>query len=321
MKTRVLVTGSSGQIGSELVPLLKKKYGAHQVRPTTYPPQSGKNLPWHADVLDVVNMRALTAALRDGDINTIYHLGGILSVRGEENPQLAWQVNVLGLKNVLDAARTASVSRVFWPSSVAVFGADAPKSMTPQDAPLNPSTMYGLTKVTGELLCNYYSLKYGLDVRCLRYPGIVSSETMPGGGTTDYAVEMFYAAVKGERYSCFVSRETVLPMMFMADALRAAVLLMESDPHRVPRHSGYNIAGVSFSAGALADAIRRRVPSFRVTYSPDSRQRIADSWPASIDDARARKDWGWQHEYDLERMVDEMLARLRARLGPGQKDG
>jgi nucleoside-diphosphate-sugar epimerase len=321
LTTKILVTGSSGQIGSELVPFLKKRYGAGQVKPTVYPPQSEKNLSWHADVLDVVDMPAVTAALKDGDINTVYHLGGILSGKGEENPQLAWEVNVLGLKNVLDAARTAGVSRVFWPSSVAVFGANAPKSMTPQDAPLNPSTMYGLTKVTGELLCNYYYMKYGLDIRCLRYPGIVSSETMPAGGTTDYAVEMFYAAVKGERYSCFVRRETVLPMMFMADALRGAVFLMESDPSRVPRHSGYNMAAVSFSAGELEDAIRRRVPNFRVTYSPDSRQKIADSWPTSIDDTPAREDWGWRHEYDLERMVDEMLARLRAKSALGQKDG
>ncbi|HME18615.1 MAG TPA: NAD-dependent epimerase/dehydratase family protein [Nitrososphaerales archaeon] len=319
MKTRVLVTGASGQIGSELVPLLKKRYGDQQVLPTVFPPETARNLPWHADVLDAVDMSALTKALKEGEVDTVYHLGGILSAHGEQDPQLAWQVNVQGLKNVLDASRALGVSRVFWPSSIAVFGPDATKSLTPQSSALNPTTIYGLTKVTGELLCNYYFLKYGLDVRCLRYPGIVSSETLPGGGTTDYAVGMFYAAVKGEAYSCFVSRETVLPMMYMPDALRASVALMESDQKRVPRHAGYNLAAISFSAGELADQIGKRVPGFRVSYSPDSRQKIADSWPSSIDDSEARRDWGWKHEFDLDKMVDDMLLRLRAKLVPQQK--
>jgi nucleoside-diphosphate-sugar epimerase len=319
LKTRVLVTGASGQIGSELVPLLKERYGDRQVLPTVFPPETARNLPWHADVLDAVDLVALTRALREAEVETVYHLGGILSAHGEQDPQLAWQVNVQGLKNVLDASRALGISRVFWPSSIAVFGPDARKSLTPQSSALNPTTIYGLTKVTGELLCNYYFMKYGLDVRCLRYPGIVSSETLPGGGTTDYAVGMFYAAVKGETYSCFVSKETVLPMMYMPDALRASVVLMESDQKRVPRHEGYNLAAISFSAGELADQIRKRVPGFGVSYSPDSRQKIADSWPASIDDAEARRDWGWMHEFDLEKMVDDMLVRLRAKLAPNQK--
>lgn len=319
MKTRVLVTGASGQIGSELVPLLKEKYGDDHVFPTVFPPETARNLPWHADVLDAADMAALTSALKQAGINTVYHLGGILSAHGEQDPQLAWKVNVQGLKNVLDASRALGVSKVFWPSSIAVFGPDARKTMTPQGSALNPTTIYGLTKVTGELLCSYYFLKYGLDARCLRYPGIVSSETLPGGGTTDYAVGMFYAAVRREPYTCFVSRETVLPMMYMPDALRASVVLMEADPSNVPRHSGYNLAAISFSAGELADSIRRRVPGFTVSYSPDSRQKIADSWPQSIDDSEARRDWGWKHEFSLEKMVDDMLARLRARLAPPQK--
>jgi nucleoside-diphosphate-sugar epimerase len=319
LKTRVLVTGASGQIGSELVPLLKEKYGDDHVFPTVFPPETARNLPWHADVLDAADMAALTSALKQAGINTVYHLGGILSAHGEQDPQLAWKVNVQGLKNVLDASRALGVSKVFWPSSIAVFGPDARKTMTPQGSALNPTTIYGLTKVTGELLCSYYFLKYGLDARCLRYPGIVSSETLPGGGTTDYAVGMFYAAVRREPYTCFVSRETVLPMMYMPDALRASVVLMEADPSNVPRHSGYNLAAISFSAGELADSIRRRVPGFTVSYSPDSRQKIADSWPQSIDDSEARRDWGWKHEFSLEKMVDDMLARLRARLAPPQK--
>lgn len=321
MKSRALVTGASGQIGSELVPLLRERYGTDQVVATAFPPESAKSLRWHADVLDVVDLPVLTRALKDSAADTVYHLGGILSANGESNPELAWQVNVQGLKNVLDAARAVGVSRVFWPSSIAVFGPDAPRSRAPQSAALNPTTMYGLTKVTGELLCNYYFTKYGLDARCLRYPGIISSETLPGGGTTDYAVGMFYAALSGETYQCFVSRETVLPMMYMSDALRAAVQLMEADLKRVPRHTGYNLAAVSFSAGELEDAIRKRVPGFSVKYAPDSRQKIADSWPTSIDDSEARRDWGWKHEYDLGGMVDVMLSKLRAKERPGQKDG
>jgi len=321
LKTRVLVTGASGQIGSELVPLLKERYGASNVFPTVFPPETAKGLPWHADVLDAVDLNALTKVLKDTGTTAVYHLGGILSAHGEQDPQLAWRVNVQGLKNVLDAARSLGIARVFWPSSIAVFGPDAMKSMTPQGSALNPSTIYGITKVAGELLCSYYFLKYGLDARCIRYPGIVSSETLPGGGTTDYAVGMFYAAVRGEPYSCFVSRDTVLPMMYMPDALRAAIIIMEADPKRVPRHAGYNLAGISFSAGELAEQIRKRVPGFRISYSPDSRQKIADSWPSSIDDSEANRDWGWRHEFDLEKMVDEMLRRLRTKLALPQKDG
>lgn len=321
MNSRALVTGASGQIGSELVPLLRERYGSDQVIATAFPPESARNLPWHADVLDVVDLPALTRTLKDSAADTVYHLGGILSANGESDPELAWRVNVQGLKNVLDAARTVGISRVFWPSSIAVFGPDAPRLRAPQGAALNPTTMYGVTKVTGELLCNYYFLKYGLDTRCLRYPGIVSSETLPGGGTTDYAVGMFYAALRGETYTCFVSKDTVLPMMYMSDALRAAVQLMEADPESVSKHAGYNLSAVSFSAGELENEIRKRVLGFRVTYSPDSRQKIADSWPASIDDSEARRDWGWKHEYGLGKMVDVMLSRLQARLRPRQKDG
>jgi nucleoside-diphosphate-sugar epimerase len=321
LETRALVTGASGQIGSELVPLLRERYGIDNVTPTAFPPESTRNLPWHADILDVLDFRAVTRAVEDSGADIVYHLGGILSASGEKDPEVAWQVNLQGLKNVLDASRSAGVHRVFWPSSIAVFGPDAPKSMAHQDAALNPTTMYGLTKVAGELLCNYYFLKYGLDVRCLRYPGIISSETLPGGGTTDYAVGMFYAALEGGHYTCFVRRNTVLPMMYMSDALAAAVQIMEAGSEKIRRHAGYNLAAVSFSAGELEDEIRNRIPEFRVTYLPDSRQEIADSWPVSIDDSEARRDWGWRHEYDLKKMVDIMLSRMRARVHRIQKDG
>jgi nucleoside-diphosphate-sugar epimerase len=319
MTTRALVTGASGQIGSELVPLLKERYGRDNVYPTAFPPQTLKGLRWHAEVLDVTDYQSVADAIKRNDINTVFHLGGILSANGEKDPQLAWQVNIGGLKNVLDASRVLGVSRVFWPSSIAVYGPDAKRTATPQSSPLNPTTMYGVTKVAGELLCSYYFQKYGLDVRCLRYPGIISSETPPGGGTTDYAVAMFYAAVAGETYVCFVSPQTTLPMMYMADALNACLLLMGATPESVRRHSGYNLAAVSFSAGDLAGAITRRVPGFRVEYAPDSRQKIADTWPVSIDDSEARKDWGWKHEYGLVKMVDEMLTRLGSHGDPDRK--
>ncbi|MDG7027718.1 MAG: NAD-dependent epimerase/dehydratase family protein, partial [Nitrososphaerota archaeon] len=199
-------------------------------------------------------------------------------------------------------------------SSIGAFGPDAPRKDAPQNAPLNPTTIYGVTKVAGELLCNYYFVKYGLDVRCLRYPGLISNVTPPGGGTTDYAVEIFYEAIRKGSYSCFLREDTVLPMMYMPDALKATVLIMEADPSRVRRHLGYNLAAFSFSAGELAAEIRKRIPGFRVSYAPDSRQKIADSWPMSIDDSEARKDWGWSPGYDLQGMVSDMLTKLKARL-------
>jgi nucleoside-diphosphate-sugar epimerase len=270
-------------------------------------------------MLDTGNLDALTAAAKDHGVDTIYHLAALLSARGEMNPRLAWEDNMEGLWNVLEVARTAGVRRVFWPSSIAAFGPDVPRFSAPQDAALNPTTIYGVTKVAGELLCNYFFLKYGVDVRCLRFPGLIS-DALPGGGTTDYAVEMFYAALKEGSYTCFLREDTVLPMMYMPDALKAAVMLMEADPARVPRHTGYNLAGVSFSAGELAGEIRRHIPTFRVAYSPDSRQKIADSWPRSVDDSVARKDWGWTHDYDLQRMVSDLLARLGPRLAADRKD-
>jgi nucleoside-diphosphate-sugar epimerase len=224
-----------------------------------------------------------------------------------------------GLKNVLDASVRHGVRRVFWPSSIGVFGPDAPKVGAPQDTALNPTTMYGVTKVSGELLCEYYFLKHALDVRSVRYPGLISSEAKPGGGTTDYAVEIFYSALQSGRYTCFLSEGTVLPMMYMPDALHAAIELMEAASERVKLHRGYNISAMSFSAGELAAAIRKHLPDFRVAYSPDSRQAIADSWPRSIDDSVARKDWGWKEEHDLPSMVTDMLARLRDRLPVGEK--
>ncbi len=315
MAPKVLVTGSAGQIGAELVPYLRSLYGNDSVVAGLHKTSGSPSLrAGPVEVLDVGDASALTRVVKEYKVDTIYHLAALLSATGENYPQLAWQVNMDGLKNVLEVARTNGLYRVFWPSSIAVFGPDSPRRNAPQKAPLNPTTMYGVTKVAGELLCNYYSLKYELDVRCLRYPGLISSETLPGGGTTDYAVEIFYSALTKGSYDCFLREDTVLPMMYMPDALRATTTIMQTEGKSVLRHLGYNIAAISFSAGEITAEIRKHLPDFRITYSPDSRQKIADSWPMSIDDSEARKDWGWAHEYDLARMASDMISKLGLRL-------
>jgi len=316
---RVLVTGAGGQIGSELVAALIQRYGRSNVFATDkITTRNQGEVP--LEELDVLDRQSVERALRRHDVDTVYHLAAILSAVGEENPDLAWDVNMRGLKNVLDAATRAGIGRLFWPSSIGVFGPDAPKVMAPQETALNPTTMYGVTKVSGELLCEYYSLRHRMDVRSIRFPGLISSEARPGGGTTDYAVEIFYAAIQKGAYSCFLREDTTLPMMYMSDALRGAIKIMEVEGSRVKLHIGYNLAAMSFSPAELAAEIGKHIKEFRITYSPDSRQKIADSWPRSIDDSAARQDWGWEPEYDLERMVSEMLDRLRVRLTAQAKD-
>ncbi len=311
---KILVTGAAGQIGSELVPELRRRYGAENVvaafHRTPLPPAIRDSGP--SVRLDVTKRTSIEEAVTTHKIDTIYHLAAILSARGEEDPQQAWRVNTDGLYNVLEVAREHGVTRIFWPSSIAVFGPKTPRDPAPQDTVLSPTTMYGVTKVTGELLCDYYHRRYGMDIRCLRFPGIISAETMPGGGTTDYAVEIFYAAIRGEPYRCFVRPGTVLPMLYMPDCLNAILGIMEADAARL-RHRVYNIGGVSFSAAELAAEIKRHIPDFRVEYAPDFRQEIADSWPRSMDDTPAREDWGWSPSYDLSRMVEDMLQRLKGK--------
>ena len=238
----------------------------------------------------------------------------ILSAKGEQNPQLAWKVNIEGLINVLEVGRERGLSRIFVPSSIAVFGPETPRNPAPQETVLRPTTMYGVTKVTGELLGDYYVSKYGLDVRGVRYPGIISSETLPGGGTTDYAVEVFYEALKTEHYDFFVRADTVLPMMYMPDCIRATIELMEADFDRLRHHCDFNLAGMSFSAEELAVEIKKHIPDFTYNFRPDFRQEIADSWPKRIDDTPAREEWGWKPKYDLSSMVKDMLDRLRRKL-------
>ncbi len=312
---RILVTGATGQIGTELTMALRERYGRENVMAafhrTPLPPPLKDSGP--SVQLDVTDRAELEKAVREYEPDVIYHLAAILSAKGEENPAAAWRVNLGGLYNVLEVARASGVRQVFWPSSIAVFGPRTPKDNAPQDTVLSPTTMYGVTKVAGEHLCEYYHLRYGLDIRGLRYPGIISAAALPGGGTTDYAVEMFYAAVKGEPYTCFVRPETVLPMMYMPDCLKATLEIMEA-PAEGLRYRIYNVAALSFSAGELAEAIREHVPGFEVEWRPDFRQEIADSWPRSVDDSAARRDWGWRPGYDLEAMVADMLEKLRSKL-------
>ncbi len=305
---KILITGSSGQIGSELVGLLRSKYGNDQVVALDNR-KSGD-----AEVVDVTDVDALGEVFNKHSIGTVYHLAGLLSATGEKNPSLAWNVNLNGLKNILDLSLAHKADKVFWPSSIAAFGPSTQKKMAPQDARTNPSTMYGVTKVAGELLCDYYHTRYGLDVRSVRYPGLISHATEPGGGTTDYAVTMFYEALQKRRYTCFVKPTTVLPMMYMDDAIRATLGIMDADADRIKVHTSYNLAGLSFSAEELAAAIGRRLSGFMCEYAPDFRQQIADSWPESIDDHQARADWGWKPKYDLDALVDTMLSALSKKL-------
>ena len=315
---RILVTGATGQIGSELTPRLRELYGGENVVATFHVKKPGEELlsSGPCEQLDVTDAKRLREIVEEYDIDSIFHLAAILSAKGEQNPQLAWHVNMSGLYNVLELARELEL-RVFYPSSIAVFSPETPRDRTPQLTVMRPRTIYGITKLAGELLCDYYHNRFGVDVRGVRYPGVISYKTPPGGGTTDYAVEMFYAAVKGEPYTCFVREDTVLPMIYMPDCVKAAIQLMEADAERLTRRADYNIASMSFSAGELAEEIRKHIPDFKVVYKPDYRQRIADTWPRSIDDSVARRDWGWEPSYGLAEMTKDMIENLRKRLEEG----
>jgi nucleoside-diphosphate-sugar epimerase len=311
----VLVTGAAGQIGSELVVQLRRRHPDQVVIAadvaTMLPPGAKEHGP--SIVLDVTDEARMTRTFDEHGVDTVYHLAGLLSSTGEQKPHLAWNVNVGGLYNVLEAARTRN-AKVFWPSSIAVFGPDSPRVETPQNTVMIPNTIYGVSKVAGELLCNYYHHRFGVDVRSVRYPGIVSNGTLPGGGTTDYAVHMYYEAVERGQYTCFVRRDTTLPMMYMPDAIKAAFSIMDAEPEKIRNRTAYNLTAMSFSAGELAEEIRKHIPDFRCAFEPDSRQAIADSWPVSIDDSLARADWGWEPDYDLGSMTTDMLTVLSERV-------
>ena len=315
----ILVTGAVGQIGSELTMALRKRYGAENVvatgRKTEPSPEMRDSGPFY--FIDVTERASLDVVIKKHNIDTIFHMAAILSAVGEKNPMLCWNVNVNGSINVLNAAIDYKMDRVIIPSSIAAFGPDTPKENTPNDTILRPTTMYGVTKVCGERLGDYFVQKFGIDVRGLRYPGIISAETLPGGGTTDYAVEIFYKAVEEGKYTCFVDENTRLPMMYMPDCIKATIDLAEADFSKLKHHCDFNVAAMSFSAGELAESIKKYIPDFEVTYEPDYRQEIADSWPSSIDDSVAREEWGWQPEWDLDKMTKDMLEKLRKRYQEG----
>jgi nucleoside-diphosphate-sugar epimerase len=317
---RILVTGALGQIGSELTGVLRSRYGAERVvasdvrDPGASPLVAGG--PWTG--LDVTSREEIDSVLARFGIGKVFHMAAILSATGEQNPSLCWRVNMDGTKNLLDAAVDRELDTLIVPSSIAAFGPETPRVDTPQETILKPKTMYGVTKVAGELLCDYYAVRFGLDVRGLRYPGIISSETLPGGGTTDYAVDIYYKAVEDGHYDCFVREDTRLPMMYMPDCIKATIDLAEADFSALEHHSDFNVGALSFSAGELAESIRKHIPGFTVTYSPDYRQAIADTWPVSIDDSVARAEWGWEPEWDLDSMTEDMLEKLTERHRAGR---
>lgn len=317
---RILVTGSVGQIGSELTLALRQHFGAENVVATgrkTPPSDALKNSgPFY--FIDVAKRDTLEEVVRKHNIDTIVHMAAILSAVGEQNPMRCWDVNINGTLVVLECAREHEMARVIIPSSIAAFGPETPRDRTPNDTILKPRTMYGVTKVAGELLADYYFRKYGLDVRGLRYPGIISHETLPGGGTTDFAVAIYFEAVKNKRYTCFVREDTRLPMMYMPDCIKATIDLAVADISKLKHHSDFNVGAMSFSAGELAASIKKHIPEFVCSYEPDFRQAIADSWPMSLDDSAAREEWGWKPAYDLDAMTYDMLDALGRRHREGK---
>jgi nucleoside-diphosphate-sugar epimerase len=311
-KEKILVIGASGQIGVELTLALRKTYGNNNVVASDLreenPLLKGTG-PYVS--LDVMNKEMLHVQVIRQNITQIYLLAAILSATGEKNPNLAWSLNMQSLLNVLDIAREEKLHKVYWPSSIAVFGPTSPKQNCPQQTIIEPTTVYGISKYAGEFWCNYYFNRYGVDVRSLRYPGLISYKSAPGGGTTDYAVEIFYEALEHKKYECFLTEDTYLPMMYMPDAIKATIELMEAPASAISVRHSYNVAGISFSPKEIAAAIQKHIPDFTISYKNDYRQAIANSWPQSIDDTVARQDWNWQHDYELDTMVADMLDNLK----------
>jgi len=306
---KILVIGASGQIGSELVPELRKKYGTENVIAS----DKDGNISDFVISLNILDKDFISKVIQENEINTIFNLASILSASGEKNPLKAWDVNLNGLLNVLEISKDHNIDRIIWPSSIAAFGPSTPRLNTPNETILDPNTIYGITKVTGELLASYYFKKYNLDIRSVRLPGIISSKIYPKGGTTDYAVEIFYSAIIDKKYTCFVDKDTVLPMMYIADCIKCLIDLLEADASSVKRRV-YNVTSMSFSVEELANEIKKHIPEFKISYNPDFRQEIADSWPKTIDDSFAREEWGWDPQYDLEVMTKDMIEKLSKRL-------
>jgi nucleoside-diphosphate-sugar epimerase len=312
-KEKILVIGASGQIGVELTLALRKIYGNANVVASDLREENellkGSG-PYVS--LDVMNKEMLHVQVIRQNITQIYLLAAILSATGEKNPNLAWHLNMQGLLNVLDIAREEKLQKAYWPSSIAVFGPTSPRQNCPQQTIIEPITVYGISKYAGEFWCNYFNRRFGVDVRSIRYPGLISYKSAPGGGTTDYAIEIFHEALEHKKYNCFLNEDTFLPMMYMPDAIRATIELMEAPTDKISIHTSYNVAAISFSPKEIGNEIKKHIPGFEMNYTSDYRQAIADSWPQSIDDSVARNDWGWKHEFDLSRMTADMLHNLRS---------
>ena len=311
MTDTILVIGSNGQIGSELVEKLRGDYGASHVIATDIKEANAETKSKGPFIqMDVLDSKHVEEVIRKNKVTQVYMLAALLSATAEQKVKAAWKLNMEGLLNLLEIAKQDKV-KLFWPSSIAVFGPTTPRRNTPQHTITEPFTVYGISKLAGERWCEYYFNKYGVDVRSIRYPGLISWKTQPGGGTTDYAVDIFHEAVKNKSYECFLDEDTMLPMMYMEDALRATTTLMDSDASKIKERSSYNVAAMSFTPKMITEEIQKHIPDFRCTYKPDIRQQYADSWPQRIDDSEARTDWGWSHEYDLPHMVDDMLMHIQ----------
>jgi len=306
---KILITGANGQLGTELAQAIADRVGCENVI-TSDLVAEGRHLNIRHEPLDVTRREDLQAIVSRHDVTQIYHLAAALSATGEQNPQWAWNLNMAGLLNVLEVARTTQLDKVFWPSSIAAFGPTTPKRQTPQSTIMEPKTVYGISKLAGEGWCRWYFEKHGVDVRSLRYPGLISYKTPPGGGTTDYAIDMFYYALQNKTYTCFLNEGEVLPMMYMEDAVRATIELMAAPSERITKRGSYNLSGVSFTPRDIIAEVRRHVPEFNVEFRPDFRQAIAEGWPNSIDDSAAQKDWGWKPHFDLSDIVADMLKNL-----------
>ena len=312
MEGKILIIGAGGQIGSELTAKLRGIYGQDQVVASdiNYNNVALVNSGVF-EILDAQDYQAIQICCEKHNIKTVYLMAAMLSATGEKYPNKAWDLNTESLFHILNLAKAKLIDKIFWPSSIAVFGPTTPKMDTPQYTIMEPTTVYGITKQVGERWCEYYHQKYDVDVRSIRYPGIISWKTLPGGGTTDYAVEIYHEALKTNSYECFLSEETNLPMMFMDDAIKATVDIMQAKPEDVKIRSSYNLAGISFTPQEIAESVKKQLPEFTITYKPDFRQAIANSWPGSINDSEARKDWNWEHSFDLDAITKEMLENLK----------
>lgn len=309
---KVLLTGAGGQLGSELTYALAQKFGAENVIATDINENAQKLFDYCTfEKLDITDQNALEQLVDKHGVTQIYHLAALLSAVGERKPLFTWELNMKGLINVLEIARIKKLDKVYWPSSIAAFGMNTPMDSTPQHTITDPNTVYGISKVAGELWCQYYFEKYAVDVRSLRYPGLIGYKTLPGGGTTDYAVDIYHKAVAGQNFECFLSENTYLPMMYMPDAIKATLDLMDAPKENIKVRTSYNLGGISFSPKEIFESIQKIYPDFKIIYKPDFRQKIADSWPNSIDDSAAKKDWNCSYEYDLDRMTKDMIDNLK----------